>query len=303
MSNVLPRRVLIAILAPVCLLVAGVILGQPARHDIDVSDDIGHRLRLATPPRRIIALLPSLTETVCALHACGRLVGTDRYSNWPDEVRALPKLGGIDDTSIEAIVSLKPDVVIAARSARVLDRLDELGIPVLALETTSLEGSHQLMVKVAQLLGDPASAGTAWAAIDARIRNAAQRVPARYRGMRVYFEVADAPYAASQGSFIGELITRLGLGNAIPSSLGPFPRLNPEFVVRANPDIIMASQGEIASMSTRPGWEGLAALRTGKTCGFASKAMDVIIRPGPRLGEAAEILARCLENLAVKRLP
>ncbi len=297
------RWITCTVAVTVALCAAGTVRSQPARAVIEVSDGVGHRLRLSAAPKRIVTLLPSLTETVCALQACARLVGTDRYSNWPAAVRALPKLGGIDDTSIEAIVALKPDVVLVARSARVIDRLDELGIPVLALETTSLEGSHQLMLQVAKLLGDEQAGDRAWAAIEDRIRMAAGRVPVRYRGLRVYFEVADAPYAASEGSFIGELLSRLGLANSVPARLGPFPRLNPEFVVRAKPDIIMSSKDELASMPSRPGWDALAALREGRACGFGSESMDVVVRPGPRLGEAAEILAQCLANLPQDRRP
>jgi iron complex transport system substrate-binding protein len=113
----------------------------------------------------------------------------------------------------------------------------------------------------------------------------------------VYFEVSEAPYAASAGSFIGELLTRLGLGNAVPAELGPFPMLNPEFVVRAQPDIIMSTEREAAGMASRPGWETLLALRAGHTCGFAAADMDVLVRPGPRLGEAADAIVACLQRL------
>src|SRR3974390_1687374 len=77
-------------------------------------------------PGRVITLLPSFTETVCALGACDRLVATDRYSNWPAEVKALPKAGGLEDADIELIVSLKPDLVVLSRSQRITERLREL---------------------------------------------------------------------------------------------------------------------------------------------------------------------------------
>ena len=76
----------------------------------------------AAPPQRIVSLLPSITESVCALGACARLIGVDRYSNWPDSVKALPQLGGLDDPAIERIVGLKPDLVLAAPSSRATDR-------------------------------------------------------------------------------------------------------------------------------------------------------------------------------------
>ena len=92
-----------------------------------LQDGRGATLVLAAPPQRIVSLLPSLTESVCALGACARLVGTDRFSNSPTSVIDLPKLGGIDDAQIERIVALRPDVVLLSTSARVIDRLESLG--------------------------------------------------------------------------------------------------------------------------------------------------------------------------------
>jgi len=86
------------------------------------------------PAQRIISLLPSLTETVCALDACNRLVGIDRYSNWPESIAKLPRMGGGIDPNIESIVALKPDLVLMAGSARGIERLKSLGLTVLTLE-------------------------------------------------------------------------------------------------------------------------------------------------------------------------
>ena len=87
-----------------------------------VRDDRGEVVQLARAPERIVTLMPALAESVCALGACDRLVGTDRFANWPEAVKALPKLGGMDDVSLEALVRLKPDLVLLGRSARLLSR-------------------------------------------------------------------------------------------------------------------------------------------------------------------------------------
>ncbi|HNI85468.1 MAG TPA: helical backbone metal receptor, partial [Ottowia sp.] len=100
----------------------------------ELRDDAGQPLRLDAAPRRIVSLLPSLTETVCALGACERLVGVDRYSNWPASVQTLPQVGGGLDPNIEAVVALKPDLVLIGTSSRAALRLRALGLNVLALE-------------------------------------------------------------------------------------------------------------------------------------------------------------------------
>ena len=87
------------------------------------------------------------------------------------------------------------------------------------------------------------------------------------------------------------------MANAVPAALGPFPQLNPEFVVRTQPDIVMGAERNIRDMARRPGWSSLAALRVQRTCGFNSERYEVLVRPGPRLGEAAQLLANCLAAL------
>ena len=265
---------------------------------VTVTDDRGQTLRLARPPQRIVSLLPSLTETVCALQACRRLVGTDRYSNWPASVRALPRLGGLDDTPVERIVALKPDLVLSAGSTRAVERLRSLGLPVLVLEPKSLADTQRVVLAVAAALGDAPAGAALWQRLQARLAAAAQRVPPALRGQRVYFEVDNEPYAAGEASFVGELLARLGLANIVPASMGPFPQLNPEYVVRAQPDIVIASARALAQMPQRPGWSALRALRGRRSCGFDPAHWDPMVRPGPRLADAAEALADCLAGLA-----
>jgi len=272
---------------------------EPMR--IDVADDRGRHLRLAHVPERLITLLPSLTETVCDLGGCARLVGTDRYSNWPASVQTLPKLGGLEDASLEQIVGLRPDVVLAAASSRVIGRLEDLGVPVLTFETATLADMRRVYRAIAHLLDTPAVGEAALQRLDQRLSAARAAIPAHMRGRSVYFEVADAPYAAGSASFIGELLATLGLSNVVPATLGPFPKLNPEFVVRAQPSIIMATQRDVAGMVARPGWDRLRALSAGQTCGFPMDRFDILVRPGPRLGEAAEILASCVRRLDDER--
>ena len=264
---------------------------------VTVIDDRGRRISLAQPPRRIVSLLPSLTEAVCVLQACERLVGTDRFSNWPESIRGLPKLGGLEDAQLERIVSLKPDLVLAATSARINERLESLGLTVLALEAKSLSDTRRMLEVVAQALGRPGAGEALWQAVERRVQAAAEKVPVKFHGQRVYFEVASAPYAAGEASFVGETLRRLGLGNIVPAALGPFPKLNPEFIVRAQPDIVMASASALAEMPRRPGWSTLTALRLRRSCGFLPQDNDVLVRAGPRLGEAAELIADCLVKL------
>jgi iron complex transport system substrate-binding protein len=268
-----------------------------AKGRVALRDDRGVTIEIAGPPHRIVSLLPSLTETVCALGACECVVGTDRFSNWPARIATLPKLGGIEDPQIERVVALKPDIVLASTSARVTERLEALGLKVIALESEHREDVRRTLTLLGQLLGAEKKADEVWFNLERDVRTAAARVPAAMRGRRVYFEVDPTPYAAGPTSFIGRELSELGLGNAIAAELGPFPRLNPELVVRAQPDIIMSVNAAVAEMSKRPGWDTLRALRDGRVCAFPSATYELIVRPGPRMGEAAAAIADCLVGL------
>lgn len=262
-----------------------------------LTDERGVSVDLPRPPQRIVSLLPSLTESVCALGACDRLVGVDRYSNWPASVRALPQVGGGIDPNVEAIVALKPDLVLLAKSSRVTERLEGLGLKVMVLEPKNHADVRRVLDALGRVLGvDDAQA--VWRAIDASVSAAAQSLPAGVKRTRVYFEVNSAPYAAGESSFIGETLTRLGANNIVPASLGPFPKLNPEFVVRADPELIMVGDRGAQGLEQRPGWGRIQAVREGRICRFTAEQSDVLVRPGPRMGEAARLMAACLQEHA-----
>jgi iron complex transport system substrate-binding protein len=264
-----------------------------------LRDDRQVAVSVVKPPQRIVSLLPSLTETVCALGQCDKLVGVDRYSNWPESLAKLPRMGGGLDPNIESVVALKPDLVLMATSARGAERLTALGLTVLALEPRSHADVQRVMQLVAQALGVPPQEGErVWRHIDAAVNAAAQAMPAQAKGQRVYFEVSRTPYGASESSFIGETLQRLGARNILPASLGPFPQINPEFVVRAQPDIIMVGDSNFADMAARPGWPNMRAMRTQRVCHFKPDESDVLVRAGPRMAEAARLMAQCLTDKA-----
>lgn len=270
-------------------------LWLPAQAAWQIIDERGVQVTLAAPPQRIVSLLPSLTETVCALGACQRLVGVDRYSNFPAAVRALPQVGGGLDPNIEAIVALQPDLVLMSVSSRAAERLEALGLKVAALDTKSHADVRRVLGQVDKLLGTHA-APRVWQAIEAGIAEAARSLPPAARGLRVYFEVSRGPYAAGEASFIGETLARLGARNVVPASLGPFPKLNPEYVVRADPDVIMIGNRSMQAMAPYPGWQRIKAVREQRICVFPNEEAETIVRPGPRMAEAAWLMARCLRE-------
>jgi iron complex transport system substrate-binding protein len=228
-----------------------------------------------------------LGEIVCELKACDLLVGVDRYSNWPERVKTLPKLGGLDDTQLEALVKLKPDLVLLARSSRVTQRLESMGIQVVALEPQSQEDMHRVIQQIAGALHLPNSKERAellWQNIHQKLEVAAARVPKSAKGARIYFEAGTGYFAAGEASYIGETLKRLGL-------------VNPEFVVKANPQIIFMGERAAADLKKRPGWHRIEGIEQQRIRSFTPDQSDIIVRSGPRIPDAAELMVACLNRI------
>jgi iron complex transport system substrate-binding protein len=271
----------------------------PAR-EIVVRDDSGREVRFAHPAQRVVTLLPSLTEIVCALGACARLVATDRYSDFPAEVRSLPKAGGLDDAQVEEIVRLRPDVVLLSVSQRITGRLAELGVQSVALDTQTSDHIAHSVASIGQVLGLPDRAKMLNAQIDRSVQAVSESARAHRRGAgpTVYVEVDRAPYAAGADSFMGEMLARLGARNIVTPDLGPFPRLNPEYVVRHDPDVIIVTEEELPNFAERPGWSQMHAVKEQRICSFPPDVRYMIERPGPRVADGMQALEACLERVA-----
>jgi iron complex transport system substrate-binding protein len=265
-----------------------------------LRDDLQREVRLPANPQRIISLVPSLTETVCALGACGRLVATDRYSDWPAQVKALPKAGGFEDMEVERLISLRPDLILLSRSQRITERLGELGVVSFALKTESYADIGHAVRVIGQILGLADQAARLNEDIEAAVRDIGEQARAQRRGdgPSVYIEVDRAPYAAGPSSFIGELLARLGARNIVTVDLGAFPKLNPEYVVQHNPDVIFISPADAADLAQRPGWEQIRAVKEHRLCSFSPDVRDTIVRPGPRVAQGMRAMADCLARVA-----
>ena len=301
-ERIVAVTILFASLCGVCLAAApdetAAALALP--RDIVVRDDSGREVRFAHPAQRVVTLLPSLTETVCALGACARLVATDRYSDFPAAVRSLPKAGGLDDAQVEEIVRLKPDVVLLSLSERIAGRLQELGVQSVALDTQTFAHIAHSVALIGQVLGLPERAAALNEEIDRNVHAVSETARAHRRGpaASVYVEVDRAPYAAGAGSFIGEMLARLGARNIVTPDLGPFPRLNPEYVVRHDPDVIIVTEEELPNFAERPGWDQIRAVKEQRVCSFPPEVRYMIERPGPRVADGMQALAACLERVA-----
>ena len=280
---------------------------EPKAGGVSATDDVGRVVRLEAPASRVIALLPAATETLFALGAGDRVVGRTRYDEDP-EVAHLPSVGGGLDPNLEAIVALRPDLVVAWESptgSRVRARLEELGIPVFAVATRDTLAIYRTIEGLGRLVGRDAAADSLSGHIRAQLDSVRAEVPPGPRPSVLYVVGTDPPMIAGTDNFIAELIEVAG-GEPIAISgelQGVSPQVSLEELVRLQPDVVIFPVGADPSVSLErladaTGWRDLRAVREGR----AAEVPAVLVnRPGPSIGEMAKLLRRVLREHGVAR--
>ncbi len=265
-----------------------------AAYPVTVVDDLGREVTLATKPLRIITMMPSHTETVCALDACDKLVGVDQFSNYPPEIEGLPQLGSAFSPNLEAIVALEPDLVLVDESSDLAAQLEQVGLTVFAGTAQTFDEVFEKFLIIGRLIGREAEAEALGERVRREIEAVASRVADQSRP-RVYYEIDATPFSVGPNSFIGVLIAKAGGDNIVAEGMGDFPQLDPEYIVAADPEVIVlanAPYGEsFATVSARPGWGSLTAVVEGRVVELTSEQGDALSRPGPRITEAVKLLA------------
>jgi iron complex transport system substrate-binding protein len=248
---------------------------------------------------RIVSLSPATTEIVFALGLGPQVQGVTRYCDHPPEASALPKIGGFIDPSFEATVGLAPTLAVAAGSPALdgfLGRLRRAGIAVVAppLETLddTLRGIEAIGAATGRQREAAALAGQIQADLD-RLRSRA----ASGRPVRTLLIYGHRPLVvAGPTTFAGELLALAGAENVASGAKVPYPTWSMEDVARAAPEVIVdASMGgeasENAALGRWAGWESIPAVRDGRVHVLRDTSL---MRPGPRLGEALDLLRRAL---------
>ena len=263
-------------------------------YPLTVTDDLGRSVTLLHEPRRIVAMLPSHTETLFAIGAGGQLVGIDRYSNFPQaDTDRLPKVGSGYQPNIEAIVALKPDLVLAdeSGSSRLTEKLAQAGLTVYGGTAQTYSEVFEKITVLGRLTNHEAGATR----LITRMKGDLNAVAARLAGVpkvSVYDEIDPTPYSVGPGSFIGVLLSKAGGSNIIPAGIGDFPRISPELVVKANPSVMIGLS--LKDAQARPGWNTLQAGTASRVFQPTPEENDALARPGPRLAVALLALAKFL---------
>ena len=272
-------------------------LALATSYPLVVTDDLGRTVTLSSEPERIVVMLPSATETLCAVGACDKIVATDDYSNWPPEVADKPKAGGLYNPNVELIASYEPDLVVTSKYGKLTEALEQLGFTVYALNTQTFEDIFRTTRTLGELVNREAEAEALIARINREVYALESQAAKAAERPAVYYEIDATPYTVGPGSFIGVLIAKARGENVIPAELGLFPKISPELVVQKNPEVIVLGDAPhgvtVAKIAERPGWAAIRAVKDGRVCELTAEQTDVVHRPGPRVAEGLRVLIDC----------
>lgn len=277
---------------------------SPTPQSIVVTDGLGRQVTLPGPAQRVASMAPSNTEILYAIGAGSQVVGRDEFSDYPAEAAGLTTIGGsFGGYNNEAIVGLKPDLVLAAEinTPEQVQALEKLGVTVYYLSNPKdMEGMYQNLLTVAALTGRQAEAQKLVDALKGRVAAVEQKLKDVTERPVVFYEIdstdPNAPYTAGEGTFIDMLLGMAGgenLGRAMQDAYG---QMSLEELVVKDPDIILLGDSVWGGVTPemvaqRAGWEKLGAVQGSRVYPFDD---NLVSRPGPRMVDGLESLAKLL---------
>jgi len=264
----------------------------PTPAAVQVTDDLGKALTFTQAPQKIVSLAPSVTEILFAIGAGNRVVGVQDFSTYPPAAASLPKVGGFP-LNYELIASLQPDLCIGAdiTSAEDISKLEGLGLKVMVVNRTDLEGIFANIETMGKAVGLEKSATDLTANLRAELNALQAKVKTAGTKPRVFVELDETLYTVAPGSFIDPLIAMAGGANIAADSANPYPQFSAEQVIARDPEVIIltdAAYGVTAEqVKARPGWNAIAAVKNDAIYPIDG---DIISRPGPRIVEGLKAL-------------
>jgi len=270
-----------------------------------LTDDLGRQVTLPSAPKRIVSLAPSNTEILFAVGAGDQVVGLTQYCNYPPEAsQGRTVIGGFaaNSISVEKIMSLQPDLVLAAGSEHkmVIEALEKSNVTVFALDAQTLDDIYGDLLAIGQMTGHAPEAQSLVGKMKLRVAAVSDKVkaiPASER-VRVFYEVWDEPLTtAGPGTSVHQVIETAGGINIFADvAREQYPKVSAEVVIERNPDVILgpSSHGSAliaAKVAARPGWQSVKAVEKGR---IVIMDGDMISRAGPRVVDAIEAVAKNL---------
>jgi iron complex transport system substrate-binding protein len=267
----------------------------------EVTDEAGNRVRVPLHPQRIVTLAPNLTEIVYAIGAGNLLVGNTTFCDYPDEAKQVAKVGDTLQPNIERIIALKPEVIFVSTASQLetfTKQLDERGIAVFVTDPHDLEGVFQSIKTLGDLLGQEAQAGKLISDLRARAVAVEEAVKTR-PPVTVFYQVSPSPlWTAGRKSWITGLIRRAGGKSVTGEVEGEWMRYSDEAALASHPEAIIMATSSDEKLDVAAALQKSPAVVNKRVYGING---DYLSRPGPRLVEGLEQIARVLHPEAFKQ--
>jgi len=260
-----------------------------------VTDDLGRSVQIPVKITRAISLAPSITESIFAVGAGDRLVGVTTFCNYPEEAKAIAKVGDTLNPNMETIVALKPDVVFVSTASQIetfMKTLEQNGIVVYVTNPNSLDGVFKNLTQLGELFGTQDTADKLVGDLQRRVEST--RPPAEYEVMphpRVFVQISKEPlFTIGKQSFLTELIARAGGHSVTAEVASAYPKLSKETASALNPEIIILSESD-DNREPNDVFKNSPAVKNGR---IYKVNADLLSRPGPRLVDALEQISKSL---------
>ncbi len=287
----------------------GILTGMPFMANVSektFTDDAGRRVYLAKPARRVVSLAPSATEILFAVGLDAEIVGVTTFCDYPPAAKAKPKIGS-SIQNLEAIIGLKPDLVLGVKSEivrpDVLAKLEQLKVPVFILSPKTVEDILVHISTIGRLVGHDREARAVVQGLRDRLSKIRSRM-ASAKPVRVFYVVNTDPLiSVGAGSFIHQMLELAGGENIVGQTVAPYPMVSLEEVLRRDPEVLLFPVGTTEGIpeAEQQRWRKWTALSAVAHNRLHQVKAELVNRPGPRVIEGIEALAKALHPSMVSR--
>lgn len=286
-----------------CLTTLGLSAQELSIEERCVTDDKSRSVCIKDPVKRVISLSPGSTELIYAAGGGDKVIAVDAHSDYPSQVKNLPRIGGYPNISVEAITAMKPDVVIAwagGNSPKVTSKLESIGIRVFYIDPITFPGIASTLRRLGTLFGTQAVAEENAADLDKRYQSLKLHYQSK-RPVTVFYEIWNKPLMTiSRDQIIGQVIELCGGRNIFADAAVRVPKVSMESLLGLNPEVILSSDGLKDGKSIQERWSRWTKLRAVREGSLFTVNGDQISRPTPRALDAAEITCQLLERVRSK---
>ncbi|MBW4827208.1 MAG: cobalamin-binding protein [Clostridiaceae bacterium] len=270
--------------------------GENSIYPLEIEDQFKNKVTIEKEPQRIVSLAPSHTEILFSLGLRDKIVGVTSFCDYPEEAKGKDKIGDFEGINIEKVIELEPDLVVqyGKGDKEINNKIKEAGIPIVSYEPESVDGVIDTINEIGKITGKEEKAKKITDDMKAKKDEIVDKVKDE-KSVKVFYEIWHEPLtAAGPGSFMDELIKLSGGENIAKDAEGEYPNFDQEQLIERNPDVYLAAEDPektVESIKTRPGYETINAVKNDKVYLLEP---NIVSRPGPRIVEALELVAKAL---------